>query len=198
MNLKISKPIISHPDRISGAVIALLGLFLLYVASPLPVGKLNAPDAGFFPVILSIMLTGLGIILFANSFRSERSSLEMTPRTPSVAACAAVLLLYALLVNRIGFLICTLSVLLVLMRAYGGLSWRTSLLIGLPAVLAAYLGFNELGVPLPRGILDLVLIRRLLRTMQSVPGIELSIMAPDMFEEFGFTRAGEHAAHLAS
>jgi putative tricarboxylic transport membrane protein len=153
MNFKIFKLIVLHPDRISGATIALLGLLLIYVASPLPVGKLNAPDAGFFPVILSAMLTGLGVVLFANSFRSQPFSLEMTPRTLSVVACAAVLLLYALLVNSIGFLICTVSVLLVLMRAYGGLSWRKSLLIGVPAVLAAYLGFNELGVPLPRGIL---------------------------------------------
>ncbi len=144
---------IGHPDRIAGLVIALAGAFLLYTASSLPFGKLTAPDAGFFPIILTTGLTGLGIVLFLVSFRSGRFSLEMTKQSLGVVVCAAALVIYAIAVNRVGFVLSTVAILLMLMRAYGGLSWKTSLLICVPAVLAAYIGFNELGVPLPRGIL---------------------------------------------
>ncbi|MGD9921014.1 MAG: tripartite tricarboxylate transporter TctB family protein [Pseudorhodoplanes sp.] len=145
------KPHGLHPDRIAGAVITAVGAFLLYTASPLPFGRLNSPEAGFFPIVLATMLTALGAVLFVSSFRTESFSLELTPRSWLVPLSAALLVAYALLVNRIGFIICTTAVLLTLTKA-NGLTWRTSLLLCVPAVLAAYIGFSELGVPLPRGI----------------------------------------------
>jgi hypothetical protein len=145
------KAIVSHPDRVAGLVLTAIGLFLLYTASSLPFGRLNAPDAGFFPIVLATILTVLGAILIATSFRSASFPLEMNSRSVLVALCAAGLVLYALLVNHVGFILSTLTVLLLLTRVYG-LAWRTSLLLCVTAVLAAYVGFSELGVPLPRGI----------------------------------------------
>lgn len=142
-----------HPDRVSGLVLGAIGVFLIYKASPLPVGHLNAPDSGFFPIILAALLIVLSVTLVVRSFRTEAVPLEMTTRSWAVLFGAAGFLLYALLLERVGFLICTMTAIIVLMKAYGGLSWKLCLAIGVPMVLAAYAGFGELGVPLPRGIL---------------------------------------------
>src|SRR5262245_41952903 len=102
---------IGHPDRMAGIAITLVGAFLLYTASSLSFGKLTAPDAGFFPIILTTALTGLGAVLFLTSFRSEKFSLEMTWQSLGVVVCAAALLIYALVVNRVGFIVSTIAIL---------------------------------------------------------------------------------------
>jgi hypothetical protein len=145
-----------NPDRCSGVVLALLGAFLIYIASPLPIGTLKAPDSGFFPVILAGLLILFGLGLLALSFVNESFSLELTSRSWGVAICAACLIAYALLIDRVGFLICTSAILILLMRFYGGLKWRSCLLVTLPLVLVAYIGFKELGVPLPHGVLSFI------------------------------------------
>jgi putative tricarboxylic transport membrane protein len=144
-----------HGDRASGVVFAAIGAFLLLEGSDLPVGSLNAPDAGFFPTILSVLLLVFGGALIAMSFRTPAGALDFTSRSWATAAGAGVLLLYAGLLDRIGFLICTTVVLLLLTKVYGRLSWWVSLAVTLSTVFAAYLGFKQLGVPLPAGILGL-------------------------------------------
>jgi hypothetical protein len=145
-----------HPDRCSGIALALLGTCLIYVASPLPIGSLKAPDSGFFPVILATLLILFGLGLLALSFVNEGFPLEFTSRSWGVAICAACLIAYALLIDRVGFLICTSAILILLMRIYGGMKWRFCLMVTLPLVLVAYVGFNELGVPLPHGVLSFI------------------------------------------
>jgi hypothetical protein len=144
-----------HGDRASGFVFSVIGAFLLLESSDLPIGSLNAPDAGFFPTILSVLLLAFGIGVLAMSFRTPAAELDFTPRSWSTAAAAGVLLLYAALLDRIGFLICTIIVLLLLTKVYGRLSWWVSLAVTLLTVVAAYVGFKQLGVPLPSGILGL-------------------------------------------
>ncbi len=153
MSLNPIKALISHPDRISGAIIAAIGAFLVYAASPLPIGHPNAPDAGFFPVILAVLLCVLGVALFVRSFRTASFSLEMSARSWAVPLTAGAFLLYAVIVERVGFLVCTVALLLLLMKIYGGLSWKTSILVSVLIAAVTYIGFNELGVPLPHGIL---------------------------------------------
>lgn len=145
-----------HPDRYSGFALALLGTFLIYLASPLPIGSLKAPDSGFFPIILAALLILFGLSLLTLSFVNEGFSLEFTSRSWGVAICAACLIAYALLIDRVGFLICTSAILILLMRIYGGMNWRTCLLVTLPLVFIAYVGFKELGVPLPHGVLSFI------------------------------------------
>ena len=78
-------------------------------------------------------------------------TLDLTKRSWMVAMAVAMLLLYGAFLERLGFLVCTIGILLVLMKVCGGLGWKLSLLIAVPSVVATYLGFLELGVPLPAG-----------------------------------------------
>jgi hypothetical protein len=51
-------------DRISGAFLFLLGLFVAWQDRVLPFGTHSHPGPGYFPLLLSIILGTLGIILF--------------------------------------------------------------------------------------------------------------------------------------
>jgi hypothetical protein len=142
-----------HPDRISGIVLCIAGGVFLRESSNLPFGTLSAPDAGFFPRSLAVALLVAGIVIFVRTFNAAPDMLDFTRRSWGVAMAIALMLLYGALLQRLGFLICTVAILFVLMRVHGGLGWKLSLLIAVPSVVATYLGFLELGVPLPAGLL---------------------------------------------
>src|ERR1700687_4862792 len=142
-----------HPDRISGIVLCIAGGVFLRESSHLPFGTLSAPDAGFFPRSLAAALLLAGIVIFVRAFSTAPDMLDFTKRSWGVAMAIAMLLLYGVLLDRLGFLICTVAILFVLMRVYGGLGWKLSLLIAVPSVVATFFGFLELGVPLPAGVL---------------------------------------------
>jgi Tripartite tricarboxylate transporter TctB family len=142
-----------HPDRVSGIVLCIAGGVFLRESSHLPFGTLSAPDAGFFPRSLAAALLLAGIVIFMRAFNTVPDALDFTKRSWGVVMAIALLLLYGALLERLGFLICTVAILFVLMKVYGGMGWKLSLLIVVPSVVATYLGFLELGVPLPGGIL---------------------------------------------
>jgi hypothetical protein len=53
--------------------------------------------------------------------------------------------------QKAGFVIATIALMLLVMRGLGGMGWKESLLITVPGVILSYLAFVQLGVPLPRG-----------------------------------------------
>jgi hypothetical protein len=153
-SMKINvKQLLMHSDRTSGAVLVILGGFCIVEASQLPFGTVGAPDAGFFPLSLSVMLFSIGAMICAMSFVRTREPVEFGGQAWAVVVTAGAFVLYALCLPAIGYVACTLLILLLLMRGLGGLNWTQSLLIAIPSVALSYLAFVQLGVPLPRGIM---------------------------------------------
>ncbi len=143
----------NHPDLAGGIVIVAVSLLLISEASDLPFGTANAPDAGFFPKALSAILFVIGLVMISRSIRAAASPAEFTSRSWAVAMGAIALFLYAAFVNKLGFILSTITILFLLMTLYGRLKWLLSLAIAVSAVTVCYVGFTELGVPLPRGLL---------------------------------------------
>jgi hypothetical protein len=84
--------------------LALLGAFVLVEASQLRMTTLGGgPGPGVFPVALGVLLLGLGVSLVPATWR-ERVTFGHIPR---VAGLAAVLVVYAILLDRFGFVITT-------------------------------------------------------------------------------------------
>ena len=50
-------------DRLSGALLVLLGLFVLWERRVLPLGSSQHPGPGYAPLLLAILLIVLGAIL---------------------------------------------------------------------------------------------------------------------------------------
>jgi hypothetical protein len=145
-----------HPDLIGGTIVTLVAVFLYLNASDLPLGTLSAPDAGFFPKSLSALLAVLGFAMMAQSWAAHNKRRpDFTSRSWAVPLAALVLIAYAALLDRIGFILCTISVLFLLMTAFGKLRWIVALAVSVSAVIVCYFGFTELGVPLPKGVLSI-------------------------------------------
>jgi putative tricarboxylic transport membrane protein len=140
-----------HPDRLSGAVLSLLAVVALIEAASLPYGTVRAPDAGFFPKTLAALLLFFGLGIVFNSFLTKAHAVQFTTRSWQVAIAAAAFIAYALVLQKAGFVIATIALMLLVMRGLGGMSWKQSLLITVPGVMLSYIAFVQLGVPLPRG-----------------------------------------------
>jgi hypothetical protein len=141
----------AHPDRVSGGFLAVIAGIAMLEAARLPFGSIRTPDAGFFPLSLSVllMLFACGIIL--SSFIRKSEGLQFNSRSWYVAVCACAFIIYALTIAKAGFVLGTTAILLLLMRGFGGIGWTRSLLIAIPIVLLTYFAFVQLGVPLPAG-----------------------------------------------
>lgn len=142
-------------ERAAAAVLLAFGVYALYEAMKLPFGGLRAPDSGFFPACVAAALTLFALMAIVSE--PARADVSAAVRDGSggarVTMAAAALLLYVLGLKPLGFLICTLALMLLLLRGIYEVSWRSALLAALPSVAVCYFVFTRLGVPLPAGIL---------------------------------------------
>jgi hypothetical protein len=136
---------------LSGGVLLVVAALALLEAIRLPFGAINAPDAGFFPQVLSILLLVSSIVILAQSFARDVEVAEFDRRSWLVPIAAAVLIGYALVLPSVGFVLATTTVMLLIMRGLVRMPWLRAVVISLPTVLLSYLAFVKLGVPLPRG-----------------------------------------------
>lgn len=143
-----------NADRLSGGVLFVLALGVSYQALDLPFGSLSTPDSGFFPRSLAVLLLLLAAIILGQTFAAAAAPAPLpTGRgMPRVALAAVILLGYTQVLDRLGYLVATLVVMLVLLRGLERASWRASLIVAVLSVAASYMLFRWLGVPLPRGI----------------------------------------------
>lgn len=148
---RLHQAVLKHPDRLSGLVVMLIAVIAIIEAMPLPFGSLRAPGAGFFPQSLSVLLLifGGGIVLRSLGGSAERIGFDS--RSWLVGAAAVGFIAYALILPFAGFVLATIGIMLLVMRGLSGMPWRQALLIAVLSVVISYIGFSELGVPLPRG-----------------------------------------------
>jgi len=139
------------PTRIASAALLLLGLAALYAAWRLPFGSVRQPETGFFPTLVA-----LALVLFSGLALAERPEIPEPLRRGGPArlwvvtgATAA----YAALIQPVGFPVCTVALLLLLLRGIGRLSWIVSIVAALVASIVTYELFTRLGMPLPAGLL---------------------------------------------
>jgi len=143
--------LLHHPDCISGVILMAFSIAALFDAWRLPFGSVRAPDAGFFPLSLSFLLLLFGGGLVVGSFIISAEPARFSLRSWQVAVAAIAFVFYALVLNKVGFVLATTAVMLLVTRSLGGMSWKQALLIAVPSVVLSYCGFVQLGVPLPRG-----------------------------------------------
>jgi hypothetical protein len=148
---RLKRSLVEHPDRISGGLLIVLSLFAIAEASHLPFGSARAPDAGFFPLSLSTLLLIFAGGIFVKSFFASSEPARFGSESWYVVIAAAAFILYAVVMTKVGFVIATTLIMLLIMRGLGGMSWVRAVTIAVASVVLTYLAFVQLGVPLPRG-----------------------------------------------
>ena len=146
---------VRNGDRLSGAVVLILGLYLVYEALKLEFGAITRPGPGFYPTVLAILLVGVSGSIFVRSLWSKDAVLSVSfgTHTGHIGITIAAIVLYAAVLEGIGFLLSTFVLVLLLLVGIGKVVWPRSLLVAAGGTVTFYLVFTKLGIPLPKGIL---------------------------------------------
>ena len=143
-------------DRILGLVLVPVALGWLWLAFTFIPGARGAGETGprAFPVLLGVILAGLGMALALNPGPAGEEVAPVTRREAAiVAGTIGVLVLYAFLLERVGFLIATPVAITLTM--WGLVRVRSATRIAALAIgftVGCWAIFDALlGTPLPRG-----------------------------------------------
>ena len=143
-------------DRILGLILLLVALVWLGLAFTYIPGARGAGETGprAFPVLLGIVLAGLGIAMSLNPSPAVETVARVTRReTVIVAGTIGVLVLYAFLLERVGFLIATpVAIALTMWGLVRARSARLIVTLAIGFTAGCWAIFDALlGTPLPRG-----------------------------------------------
>lgn len=119
-----------YHDLVWGGVLALLGLAVAgYAAAHYDLGTLRRMGPGFFPVVLGLVLAGLGALIAIPALGRPG---EVRPFAwPETIGVVGALLLFGVLMNRLGIVATTALTVLIAsaVAPRGGIVWRLVLMV---------------------------------------------------------------------
>ncbi len=126
-----------------------------YEALKLPFGRTNAPGAGFFPVILAVLLGLMSLVGMVTALRGgDRENEEGRLVWNKIIVMAALLLVFAFVFEFFGYLLTTFLFVMFVLWVVERKSIMQAGVVALCASLFSYLLFGLLlGAPLPAGFL---------------------------------------------
>jgi putative tricarboxylic transport membrane protein len=135
----------------------LLGGAYLAGSLSLSAGTIEQPGAGFFPRIVGVLILCLSIPGWVGSRRSSEEKKPAVPVFPQgrdlqrVIAIASVVLLFVVLLQPLGYGVCSAFLMAAVLRLLGMRSWGKTILIAALTAGTSYFFFVLLDIPLPRG-----------------------------------------------
>ncbi|QWD70042.1 tripartite tricarboxylate transporter TctB family protein [Polynucleobacter sp. UB-Siik-W21] len=113
----------------AGVMYMVIGLFFTIVATQYPMGTAAKMGPGYFPFFLGILMTLLGLLVLIKSL-SAKAAIESIPKFNwrVIAQITGSVVLYGLLLPRMGFLIAVVVLVLVSASASKEFTWKGSLI----------------------------------------------------------------------
>jgi len=146
-------------DRVSSLCWLAFGLFCIYGSILLGLGTLREPGTGFFPLIAGSFFTLLALVVFVRSlfpgrgFQARISSLWKGAIWNRPLAVGILMAGYILVLERIGFLLTSLVVLLIMLKGVEKFPWWKASLIAVISSGSTFFLFRVLlKATLPTGI----------------------------------------------
>jgi hypothetical protein len=138
--------------RVAGGVLAMFALLVLFESRRYPLGSLHSPGPGYMPVLLALLLLLFGIALVASG-RTAASIAEVGWReSRHAAAILGACAFAALALERLGYRITVLLVMVVLLGVVERRRPLITAAVSLGIALGSFHLFSTvLRVPLPRG-----------------------------------------------
>ncbi len=147
-------------DSLIGGVLLVLSLLVLWHVQGFPPAPGQDYGPAVFPGVIALGLALASIALIWQGYHGRQAWLQVDVGLRSgrhLVAFAIVIVgtvLYILLVDRLGFIVCSIGLLVALQWACG-VRWGLNLCVALVATLAIHTAFYKLlKVPLPWGLLD--------------------------------------------
>jgi putative tricarboxylic transport membrane protein len=139
-------------DRLSGAFLVLVGLFVVWERRVLPLGTTSHPGPGYVPLLLAILLIVFGAILIARGKGARPLHSLGWPEAPHAVAILGCCIFTTLFLETIGY---RLTMLIVMGFLFGVMErikiWLTLVLTFSFSLGTFWLFDSLLRVPLPRG-----------------------------------------------
>jgi len=143
-------------DRISSLICVVVASYICVESVRIDPGTLSNPGPGFLPLICGLVFGVFGCLVFIKTFlRSPFEEKEVLwgpdTRLREIILSIISLIVYALLMEFIGFHLVTLLWMIFTCRWIGKLRWRTTLLLSVLTVIANYFLSYYLGIRFPLG-----------------------------------------------
>lgn len=141
---------ITHPqDFWSGLMFLAFGALGAYLSSRFVFGALTKMGPGFLPTVLSYLLMTVGAFVTIRSFAFKGGGAIQPSRVRPQALIVAAIVLFALMIERVGLMPTVFVVLIVASFAAEEVKIRDAVVLGAAMSLACYLVFIVLlGLPL--------------------------------------------------
>lgn len=143
------------------AVLLALAGYVFLAANTLPFGTVRVPQTAFFPKILAVLLGIFSLLLLARALAGTEAAPRGVEKIETegwirIGVTLATLAAFALALDRLGFLLTTSLLMILLLRAIEAQNWRKVVVVALATALISYAIFSWLlGVPLPAGVLGI-------------------------------------------
>ncbi len=133
-------------DRATGAVLLVLSAVVVVASWRLPdTAAADAMGPKAYPIALALLLAVLSAVLIVRAGSSKGGeALTRDQVVKGFLPIAALLALYVLLVQRLGFAISTIALLLACFRLKGERSWRLNVAVAVGAALSIWAVFGYL------------------------------------------------------
>ena len=143
-------------DTVSALFWFALALLVCYRATLLGLGSATDPGSGFIFFWSGLIMAFLSLMVIADSLRTTSAEGQASSATnwPKISLVLTALVLYGLLLERLGFVPTTFVLLSFLLRIGGGeVKWPTALAVACAAVLSSFALFDLwLQIRLPKGM----------------------------------------------
>lgn len=149
----------SRYDSITSLIWFLAGLVItIWSTLTLPIGTLTQPGPCFLPLLCGIIICGLATMVF---FQARRKTGETTGESfyvreslTNIICTIGILIVYALILDWLGFVLTTFIVMLFIFKKLAKASWLVGFVESVLVTGACYLIFGYfLKLVLPRGFL---------------------------------------------
>ncbi|MFN3743654.1 MAG: tripartite tricarboxylate transporter TctB family protein [Hyphomicrobiaceae bacterium] len=141
-----------------GLVWLAFGIFVAFQGYDLGLGEAREPGSGFAIFWLGLLTEAFALSIVFGAIKGgseDLASLWRGTRWPKVLLVVVLLLVFGFLFETIGFVLCSLVLLLVLMRVVDPVPWPTALLVSFGATFGTWYALNKLlMIQLPNGWLS--------------------------------------------
>lgn len=147
-------------DRITSLIWLTTSLVVIAGSAQYPFGAWSHPGPAFLPILCGAAMAALSLIVFLQSIwkaqgnrKEEKRTPFLTARWPRLVVALAILLVYAFLLDYLGYLVMTFVFMLFVLKIVEPTKWRIAILEAVLAAAGSYLLFEiMLKMVLPRGI----------------------------------------------
>jgi putative tricarboxylic transport membrane protein len=142
-------------DVAASVLLITIGVAVIVWAFRLKVGTLLRPLAGFFPFLVGCGIVGLSLVLLFRGWLGRGDAPRPYGQWQKPVVMLAALVVYAVLLEPLGYILSTIFIAVVTLRILGVASWRLVAVSSVVLSVVVYVLFTRfLDVELPAGILS--------------------------------------------